>query len=233
MDPLNSGPFSFSENDLITVPDDGRPKYKILVVEEDHAMASHVLTTLARGGMECRHTPDSQVGLEALRTKDFHLLLLDLSLPQHRGQELCRQARKISTLPMIVLMEPDEQDAQIKCFGLGADDYLIKPFSSHLLLLRVVSLLRRAYVYNHKKHKHAVSLSSIPLAMPVTPQDSIAPTSSETEGESGELPTGWSRCDACNYIGPTQKFATEDATGRPVMMCPNCHDSSHIAYALG
>ena len=210
MDSLNPSPFSFSANDLITVPDDGRPKYKILIVEDDDDMARHMLTTLARAGMECRHTSDSQVGIEALRPNDFHLLLLDLSLPQHSGQELCRRARQISTLPIIVLMEQEEQEAQMKCFGLGADDYLIKPFSSHHLLLRVVSLLRRSYVYNHKKHKHNVPISSIPLAAPlrpVEPQNSIAATSPETENESGELPAGWSRCDACHYIGPTQKFS--------------------------
>ena len=243
MNQQKSNPFSFSTDDLISAPDNNASKYKILLVEDDFALAQEILTTLARAGMECRHTTDGPVALEALRSKDFHLLLLDLCLPQKNGQEICRQARKISTLPLIVLMQHEEQDAQLKCFGLGADDYLCKPFSSQLLLLRVVSLLRRSYVYDHKKHKYAVPISSIPLAAPIRPPQAQGPsatplkmpvtTVSENDEGAPEIPVGWSLCESCNYMGPTPKFQTQNGAGQAVMACPHCGDKSNIEYALG
>lgn len=194
--------------------------------------------------MECRHTTDGPIGLEALRSKDFHLLVLNLCLPQQNGQEICRRVRKISTLPLIVLMKHDEEDAQVKCFGLGADDFLITPFSSQLLLLRVVSLLRRAYVYDRKKHKHPVPLSSIPMAAPLraAPLRSAPPpifqpvaiaAQAQESSVSRDVPAGWSRCDTCDYMGPTPKFQTQDGNGQVIMACPHCGDKSSIEYALG
>ncbi len=245
MEQSKSNPFSFSADDLIaddliTTPNDETRKYKILVIEDNFEVAQNILTTLARAGMECRHTPDGLVGLEALRGKDFHLLLLDLTLPEQSGQEICRQARKISTLPLIVLMEMDEHDAQMKCFGLGADDFLIKPFASQLLLLRVVSMLRRVYIYNQKKHKHPVPISSIPIATPIRPPQPQRPAPagvlaaiSEQSSDTTVLPAGWSRCETCNYMGPTPRFRTQDGSGQPVMACPHCGDKSSIEYALG
>lgn len=235
MDGSKSNPFSFSPNDLINAPHNATRKFKILVIEDDLNMAQEMLTTLARAGMECRHTSEGRIGLEALQTRDFHMLLLDLSLPESSGQEICRRARKISTVPLIVLMEHDEHDAQMKCFGLGADDYLIKPFSPQILLLRVASLLRRSYVYDQKRHKHPMPISAIPLIAPVRPPltEETVPTIEEDLSKPISLPPGWSRCDYCNYMGPTPKFTTQDETGRPVMACPNCGDKSSIAYALG
>lgn len=245
--------FSFSSDDLIPVVNNSGAKYRILVIEDDYDIAQEILTTLARAGMECRHTPDYEVALEALSTQDFHLVLLDLNLPGQDGQEISRQAREISTVPLIVLMENQEDNAQMKSFGLGADDHLIKPIAPSLLLLRVMSLLRRAYVYNRKKHKHKVPYSSLPLAsptrpasVPLTPAESTAnpPTVVSAapqitsappvdEQKSKTLPSGWSRCDHCDYMGPTPRFQTQDGNGRPIMACPNCGDQSSIEYNLG
>ena len=250
--------FSFSANDLVSVgaaeveETGSAHKYKVLVVEDDLALARDMLTALARAGMECRHAPDGPLALEALKASNFHLLVIDLALPQMSGAELCRRVRKHHTLPMIVATEPKEE-TQLKCFGLGADDYIIKPFSDQMLVIRVISLLRRSYVYNKKKHPNPVPFSSLPisatvsdphikpalkapgiagdvlLALPDSPPESTADTSNSTPA----LPSGWSRCDICDYMGPTPKFTTQDGNGRPVMACPHCGDTSNIEYALG
>jgi CheY-like chemotaxis protein len=243
MDPSKSGLFSFSKDDLVAVHDDAASKYRILVVEDDLDVAGQILTSLARAGMECRHTTDGEVCLEALRSNDFHLLLLDLTLPRQDSQEICRKARKFSTVPLIVLMEQDEHDAQMKCFGVGADDYQLKPISFQLLALRVVSLLRRSYVYNRRKHKLKVPFSSLPLAHSIQstmPTNFVIPSAppptppvDEATEKGPTLPAGWSRCDICDYMGPTPRFQTEDANGRKIMACPHCGDTSSIDYTLG
>lgn len=240
----NSSVFSFSGDDLIPVLSNTNAKYKILVIEDDLDLAQDVLTTLARSGMECRHTTDSEIGLEALSTDDFHLALLDLNLSQQNGPETCRQARKISTVPLIVLMTQNE-DAQLKSFSLGADDYLIKPFSPQILLLRVLSMLRRSYVYNRKKHKFKVPFPALPLSTgpssappsdsavsTILSPDSPPPAATPEDDGKAKVPSGWSHCDICDYMGPTPKFQTQDANGRPVMACPNCGDQSSIHYTL-
>jgi CheY-like chemotaxis protein len=241
MDPSKSGLFSFSKDDLVAIQDDTASKYRVLVVEDDLDIAGHILTSLARAGMECRHTTDGEVCLEALRANDFHLLLLDLTLPNQDGQEVCGKARKFSTVPLIILMEHDEHDAQMKCFGVGADDYLLKPISFQLLVLRVVSLLRRSYVYNRRKHKLKVPFSSLPLAQsiqPTMPTNFVIPTApppmpvDEAPEKGPTLPAGWSRCDVCDYMGPTPRFQTQDGNGQPVMACPHCGDTSSIEYTL-
>ncbi|HEY0075963.1 MAG TPA: response regulator transcription factor [Abditibacteriaceae bacterium] len=249
--------FSFSSNDLISVQiekGESARKFKVLVVEHDSGTAQHLLTTLARAGMECRHALDGALALEALQISDFHLILLDLSLPQTSGQEVCRQVRKRYTLPIIVMTAGEETEAQLKCFGLGADDYLIKPFSSQLLVIRVVSLLRRTYVYNKKKHPHPVPFSSLPISVTlndphvrplIKPLENVVPLATpetseatpkntiEEAEQAAVLPPGWSRCDICDYMGPTARFTTQDDSGRPVMACPHCGDTANIQYALG
>ena len=249
--PEQTPQFSFSANDLVSIEAgeaeraDSAGRYKILVVEGDLALARNMMTTLARAGMECRHAPDGALALEALNASNFHLLLLNLMLPQMSGQELCRRVRKQHTLPIIVITEPAEE-IQLKCFGFGADDYITKPFSDPLLVVRVVSLLRRTYVYNRKKHPNPVPFSSLPISAtvagvtgsetkplytPVAPigEESVAGISEKT----AIVPPGWSRCDSCHYMGPTPKFTSQDGNGRPVMACPHCGDTSNIEYALG
>lgn len=247
--------FSFGSDDLIPVPvenTESARKFKILVVEDDPDIAQELLTTLARAGMDGRHATDGALALEALRIANFHLILLDLSLPGAKSSEICRQVRKNDTLPMIVMTAGEETAAQLKCFGLGADDYLIKPFSPQLLVIRVVSLLRRTYVYNKKKHPQPVPFSSLPIsatvtnppveafintpltASPLAARDSaIEDDMTQTSDNSLVLPAGWSRCDSCNYMGPTPRFTTQDGSGRAVMACPHCGDTSSIEYALG
>lgn len=187
------------------------PKYKVLVVEDDAAVARYMLTTLTKAGLECRHAPDGRIGLEALNDDQFHLMLLDLTLPEVSGQEICRQVRATSTMPVIIVTAEDAIEAQAKCFRLGADDFLIKPFAPQILMLRVMALLRRAYIYDAPKPRKA----------------------KEAPAEANSVPHGWSRCDHCGYIGPGAKFEDDDGDGHRILACPNCGEKSKVQFALG
>ena len=183
-------------------------KYKVLIVEDDADIARFLLTTLTRAGLECRHAPDGRIALEALNGERFHLMLLDLTLPEVSGQEICRQVSAVSTMPVMVVTAQDAVEAQSQCFRLGADDFITKPFSTQVLMLRVMALLRRAYIYD-------------------------APKLQKTEAPAeNSLPNGWNRCDACNYLGPGPKFEQQDANGRRIIACPNCGDTAHVEFAL-
>jgi PleD family two-component response regulator len=212
------GTFSFTP-DSTTAPvnNENAAKYKILVVEDEPATAKHILTALSRAGMECRHAPDGRVGLEALEAEEFHLLMLDLALPEVNGYELCRQIRATSTMPIIVVTAEDGFDAQLKSFRIGADDYLTKPFAPQFLVLRVITLLRRTYIYNGERQSNAPSAS--PQSAPSKKVSSV--------------PGGWSRCEGCGYMGPALKFEREDDNGQREIACPNCQEKAHIAFSLG
>jgi CheY-like chemotaxis protein len=196
-------------------------KYRILVVEDDPLSARHMLTALSRAGLECRHAPDGRVCLEALENEEFHLVLLDLGLPEINGNEICRRIRSESTLPVIIVTAQEGFDVQMQYFRLGADDYLTKPFSPQNLVLRVMTLLRRTYIYGAEPREE---VSNHHAGQRAAPTEEIA---------APKVPGGWARCDVCAYMGPIPRFETQDANGQHIMLCPHCGHQGHIAYALG
>lgn len=131
----------------VKVPDRERPYrhtsgMQVLLVEDDPALATVVAEALGSSGHRVQQVA---TGAEALAARDFELVLLDLGLPDLDGRDVCRElrARDAEMLIVIVSAAGAEMD-RILGFELGADDYLVKPFSVRELQVRIRALARRA-----------------------------------------------------------------------------------------
>ena len=118
---------------------------RVLVVDDDPDVAEVVLAYLRRDGMEAAHVADGIVALEAARQAPPDLVVLDLMLPGIDGLEVCRRLRALyPDLPVVMLTARGEEEDRIAGLEVGADDYVVKPFSPRELALRVASVLRRS-----------------------------------------------------------------------------------------
>lgn len=119
---------------------------RILVVEDEHAVARGLEYALTREGLEVLWAASGQRALELARQRDPHLILLDIRLPDISGFDVCRQLRAAGMRqPILMLTACDEELDKVLGLELGADDYVVKPYSLRELISRVRALLRRAY----------------------------------------------------------------------------------------
>jgi len=124
--------------------------YKILIVEDDRAIAKALESNLKAEGYEVEMAMDGRHGLERARDPSQDLILLDLMLPNLPGEEICRSLRHEGiTTPILFLTAKSEEDHRVAGFELGADDYVSKPFSMRELLGRIQAILKRAAGQKH------------------------------------------------------------------------------------
>ncbi len=116
----------------------------VLIVDDDAEIRRLLGEYLERNGMRVTAVADGQGMRAALRRHRFDLLVLDLMLPGEDGLTLCRDLRADSALPVIMLTARGEETDRIVGLEMGADDYLVKPFSPRELLARIKAVLRRA-----------------------------------------------------------------------------------------
>jgi two-component system, OmpR family, response regulator RegX3 len=116
---------------------------RILIVEDEPAIAEALEYALEAEGFEVDAVDDGSVALEAARERDYDLLLLDLMLPGLAGAEVCRRLRSESAVPIMMVTAKDAELDRVLGLEIGADDYVTKPFSMPELLARVRALLRR------------------------------------------------------------------------------------------
>ncbi len=117
---------------------------RVLIIEDNPDLAFGLRRTLEFEGYTVAVAEDGPTGLEAARSPDIELVLLDLMLPEMDGFKLLRELRRGgSRVPVLVLTARSEESDLIMCFDSGADDYVTKPFSTLELLARVRALLRR------------------------------------------------------------------------------------------
>lgn len=120
--------------------------HTILLVEDEDDLAQIVAYHLSREGFDCVRVATGTDALSQLSAQTVSLVLLDLMLPDMSGVEVCRQIRSHEThqnLPVIMVTAKGEEIDRVVGFEVGADDYVVKPFSSRELILRVKALLRR------------------------------------------------------------------------------------------
>jgi two-component system phosphate regulon response regulator PhoB len=119
----------------------------ILIIEDENDLAELVAFNLEKEGYRSLIAPDGPSGLEAARHNSPDLILLDLMLPGMSGMEICKVLKsneKTARIPIVMLTAKGEEIDRVVGFEVGADDYVIKPFSPRELLLRVKAVLRRA-----------------------------------------------------------------------------------------
>ncbi|PLS34549.1 DNA-binding response regulator [Carnobacterium maltaromaticum] len=116
---------------------------KVLLIEDERSIAELQQDYLEINGISSVISVDSQEGLELALNDNFDLILLDLMLPTLNGFEICKEVRKVKDIPIIMVSAKKEEIDKIRGLGLGADDYLTKPFSPGELIARVKSRLAR------------------------------------------------------------------------------------------
>ena len=119
------------------------PTIRLLMIEDDRALAEMVATYLGRAGMTLDHRESTAAGLAAALGGSYDAVILDLMLPDGDGLEICRAIRARSDVPILMLTARGEEADRIVGLEIGADDYLPKPFNPRELLARLRAILRR------------------------------------------------------------------------------------------
>jgi DNA-binding response OmpR family regulator len=127
---------------------------KILVVEDEEKISDIVKAYLAKEGFSVKVASTGQDAISSVK-EGFDLIILDLMLPDMNGEDICETIREDSDIPIIMLTAKSEEEDRIKGLGIGADDYVVKPFSPRELVARVKALLRRV-----KGKKEKISFDS-------------------------------------------------------------------------
>lgn len=154
---------------------------RLLIVEDEHNIASLIEGYLCRAGFKTLVAHDGHSGLEMARRLRPALVILDLMLPSMDGWEFCREIRKESNIPILILTAREEEMDRILGFSLGADDYVVKPFSPRELVERVKAILRRTHPTTTPReqplrhgglvvepHKHKVTLDGRVISLTPT-----------------------------------------------------------------
>ncbi|OPY64579.1 MAG: Transcriptional regulatory protein SrrA [Syntrophorhabdaceae bacterium PtaU1.Bin034] len=118
--------------------------YPILVVEDDPKIAHIVRVYLEGAGFRVVHVERGKDALEAALKENPMLIILDLMLPDTTGEELCLKLKEIADAPVIMLTAKASEEERVAGFALGADDYVVKPFSPRELVFRVKAVLKRS-----------------------------------------------------------------------------------------
>lgn len=119
--------------------------WRILIVDDEPALQNMVGEILAQAGYETEAALCCAQALERFRTAAPNAVLLDVMLPDGDGFSLLGKLRELRDVPVLFLSARDEDEARLKGLGLGADDYITKPFLPQELLLRLRAVLRRVY----------------------------------------------------------------------------------------
>lgn len=124
---------------------------EILIIDDDKDIAMIITDMLTDHGFSVTYAPDSETAFELLSHKSFHLILLDINLPDALGFDVCKELRRVSNVPVIFASARTSETDRITGLDIGGDDYIPKPFSMKELLSRINALLRRTYGFSDEK----------------------------------------------------------------------------------
>lgn len=123
----------------------------ILIIDDDNELAEITSDMLKSYGYQVTIAHDSDEAYSLLSNSRFHLILLDINLPKETGFEICKELRKVSTVPIIFASARTSENDRITGLDIGGDDYLPKPYSLKELLSRVNALYRRTYGFSEEE----------------------------------------------------------------------------------
>lgn len=133
---------------------------RIFVVEDEAKLRTELCKVLEKNGYDCVTTEDFDDVTEAILTSGADLVLLDLNLPVHDGFFVCREIRNNSEVPIIVVTSSNSDMDELMSLNLGADDFITKPYNTHILLAHIAAVLNRAY---GKKESYILSHNGLTL----------------------------------------------------------------------
>lgn len=131
-------------------------RLKILVVDDESRMRKLIRDFLVKSDYDVLEAEDGEKAVDMfLSNKDIALLILDVMMPKMDGWEVCREIRKNSRVPIIMLTAKSAESDELKGFELGVDEYISKPFSPKILVARVEAVLRRSNAAASEEIIHA------------------------------------------------------------------------------
>lgn len=160
---------------------------KILLVDDEKALREMVCGFLQRAGFhEVTMAGNCKEAEERFSAIEPHLVLLDIMLPDGDGFSLLKRLRLLSEVPVIFLSARDEDESRLRGLGLGADDYITKPFLAEELILRVTAVLKRVYHAKAIQEEEIIALGKclVDMGSGVVRWDSVV---SETVGREREI----------------------------------------------
>jgi DNA-binding response OmpR family regulator len=119
-------------------------KGKLLIIEDDSDLVRALELYFSGAGYEIISAEDGREGLQKLYDERPSIVILDIALPKMDGWDVCRRIRDLSDVPIVMLTARTQEDERVKGLRLGADDYIVKPFSLKELEARLEAVLRRA-----------------------------------------------------------------------------------------
>ena len=135
--------------------------YKILVVDDEEMIRKIVSKYASFEGHEVTEAPDGMKAIELCRSNDFDIIIIDIMMPELDGFSACREIRKFSDVPIIMLSARGEEYDKINGFELGIDDYVVKPFSPKELMLRVDAIMKRASAKSDAQQNEVFTLGCL------------------------------------------------------------------------
>ncbi|MEK4285175.1 response regulator transcription factor [Ureibacillus sp. FSL K6-0165] len=123
-------------------------KMSILVVDDEDRIRRLLKMYLEREGYEVDEAENGEVALKKALDNDYHCVILDIMMPEKDGLQVCEELREKKSTPIILLTAKGEEANRVQGFELGADDYIVKPFSPREVVLRVKAILRRSSALN-------------------------------------------------------------------------------------
>lgn len=117
--------------------------YKLLIVDDEEKIRTLIRKYAVFEGYDVTEAEDGMSAMEILRNKDFDLIILDIMMPDVDGFTVCRELRKKSWAPVIMLSARGEEYDKLHGFEVGVDDYVVKPFSPKELMMRVAAIIKR------------------------------------------------------------------------------------------
>jgi two-component system, OmpR family, response regulator RegX3 len=144
---------------------------RVLLVEDEPGISEPLSAHLAKEGFEPEVAGDLATARDAYRRRPPDLLLLDVMLPDGDGRDLCREIRAVSDVPIIMLTARGEEIDRVVGLELGADDYVVKPFSARELVARIRAVMRRGRSDPGKSPVTVGGLTLDPASRTVTKDD--------------------------------------------------------------
>lgn len=126
---------------------------KILIVEDDKKLRTELEVFLKKNGFEICTIENFDNIVEDILKTNSDLVLLDLNLPNNDGSYICKEIRKISNVPIIIITSRDSELDELICLNYGADQYVTKPFNLQILLAKITGLLKRSQITDVNQNK--------------------------------------------------------------------------------
>jgi two-component system response regulator ResD len=123
---------------------DNLGKLKVLVIDDEWNMRNLLRIYLTKEGFEVSDTQNGTEGLALIKDSDFDVILLDIMMPDIDGYQVCKKIREMNQTPIIMLTARFDTKDKVLGLGMGADDYLVKPFEADELIARIYALVRRS-----------------------------------------------------------------------------------------